>query len=75
MFDDLKADLDPSIKTMLIEKPEAFKLILKRKKNIEDLIFIVDGVKYEVSNAANMNTSTASKQSSSCGVHSSKIKL
>ena len=38
VFDDLKADLDPSIKTMLVEKPGTFKLILKRKKNIEDLL-------------------------------------
>jgi hypothetical protein len=34
----MKPDLDNSIKEMLIQKPEALKLIMRRSKNIEDLL-------------------------------------
>jgi len=38
IFDDMKAELDDSIKDMLVQRPEALKLILKRNKNVEDLL-------------------------------------
>ena len=38
VLDDMRADIDPSIKAMLIEKPESLKLMLKRKNNVEELL-------------------------------------
>jgi hypothetical protein len=34
----MRKDLDNSIKEMLIQRPEALKVILRKNKNIEDLL-------------------------------------